>query len=104
MFSDLTPLLAREGRFRQEFVPQLLELFQVRNRQLGLPYSANGRGLFSYNAGLMAEAGVPEPGVEPWSWDEFVRYGKKLVKFDGENMAQAASGFGTSAYTTNPDL
>jgi len=91
-FMDLTHFLEKEAAFKDEFIPQLLELFQVDGRQYGLPYSANGRGLFSYEVDPLLEAGLGEPGLEPWSWSEFVENGKKLTRYDGFEMTQAAFG------------
>ena len=80
MFLDLTPFLERDREFVDQFVPELLSLFQAGGRQFGLLFASTGRGLTYYNADEFANNGIPEPGTEPWTWSELVEHGRKLVR------------------------
>lgn len=91
IFRDLTPWLNQEPGFADEFVDQLMPLFQGPDgRQFGLPFSSNGRGLFRYKVDDFDAAGVVHPGLDPWSWTELVDNARKLVRHneDGEVIHQ----------------
>jgi len=99
--ADLTEFVANTELFDEENIwEEALSRYRYDGFRVGqgslwaLPKDV-GPWALAYNVDLFKEAGVPlpEPG-KPWTWDEFVEYGKMLTKGSG-NDRQWASGFYT---------
>jgi multiple sugar transport system substrate-binding protein len=66
LVADLTPYIQKDNVDLSDFIPDLLDIYQVNGEQMGLPFSVVGSGIF-YNKDLFNKDGVAYP---PDSWDD----------------------------------
>jgi len=66
LVADLTPYIEKDNVDLSDFIPDLLSIYQVGGKQMGLPFSVVGSGIF-YNKDLFNKFGVTYP---PTSWDD----------------------------------
>ncbi len=84
---DLTPYLEKERETVEGIDEDILGLYQVDDRQYGIPFLNFGTYLF-YNKELFDEAGLDYPTVdwndESWSWEKMVEYAEELTTESGD--------------------
>lgn len=66
LVADLTPYIENDKVDLSDFIPDLLSIYQVNGKQMGLPFSVVGSGIF-YDKDLLDKYGVTYP---PTSWDD----------------------------------
>jgi multiple sugar transport system substrate-binding protein len=94
LVADLTPYIESDKLDLSDFVPDLLDSYQVAGRQMGLPFSVVGAAIF-FNKDLFDKAGVAYP---PESWDDtswtyaqFLDMCKALTHISGGPQTQVTS-------------
>ncbi len=75
---------------------KLVELFERNGGVQYINYSTMTGSIF-YNKKLWNEAGLTDDDI-PATWDEFIEVGKKLTKFKGDKLVQAAFNYNDSGY------
>ncbi len=79
---------------KADFYPVFIDRCTVNGQLMALPWFGTIRAMF-YRKDLLAAAGVPEPTTS-WTWDEFVKYTKKLTRDTNGDGVIDQYGFGTS--------
>lgn len=75
---NLDPLIAKDGYDTGQYFPAVLQLFQLRGTQYGLPATFSDVVLF-YNEDLYAQAGLGAPPAN-WGWNDLIDSAKKLTR------------------------
>jgi len=83
-FLDLDPYFEADPDFvREDYYPQVLELFTWQGKLYALPYGFT-TSVYAYNQNLFEEDGVPFPS-ETWTVDDYISVGQALTKdLDGD--------------------
>jgi len=86
MIADLTPFIQRDNFDLSDFIPEVLDVFRIDGRIMGLPMFRTGSFVF-YNKDLFDAAGVLYPPTNwddtSWTWDSFVEKCGRLTKKTG---------------------
>ncbi|MCD6219796.1 sugar ABC transporter substrate-binding protein [Candidatus Calescamantes bacterium] len=81
LIENLTPYIEKDSAFDvTDFYPEALKVFKFGNKIYGLPKDCGPAVLF-YNKDMFDKEGIPYPD-ETWTWEDLIKYGKKLTKFD----------------------
>ncbi|HHT25711.1 MAG TPA: extracellular solute-binding protein [Firmicutes bacterium] len=86
---DLTPFVTRDAAELRidTFFPGVWNSFALNGRVYGVPLAVTPQFMF-YNKGMLANHGLaPLPtdwDVRFWTWDDFVDYGRKLTRQEGD--------------------
>jgi multiple sugar transport system substrate-binding protein len=91
LLTDLTPLIERDGWDTSDFLPDVLNIYNIEGKLYGIPFLTTGSYIY-YNMKLFDEAGIPYPTSDwtdqSWTWDAFLDLAKKLTKnYDDPNTA-----------------
>jgi len=83
LVADLTPLVEKDKFDLTDFVPEVLDIYKVDGKVMGLPMLTTGSFIF-YNKDLFDKAGVAYPPTNwddtSWTWDAFLEKCKALTK------------------------
>ncbi|GAB4566096.1 MAG: sugar ABC transporter substrate-binding protein [Anaerolineae bacterium] len=95
LVADLTPFIDRDNFDLSDFIEEILAIYKVQGKYMGLPILSGASYLF-YNKKLFDEAGIPYPPTdwndETWTFERFVDVALKLTK-NPEDPTQAIYGF-----------
>ncbi len=87
LVADLTPYIARDNFDLSDFQPEVLDIYKVDGRLMGLPILSTGSFLF-YNKDLFDKAGIAYPPSSwddrTWTYDKFLEMCKALTSVTGD--------------------
>lgn len=76
LVADLMPFIQRDHYDLSDFIPQVLEIYKINGKIMGLPMLSTGSFVF-YNKDLFDAAGVKYPPIDwndtSWTWDAFIK-------------------------------
>jgi multiple sugar transport system substrate-binding protein len=83
LVADLTPYIEKDNFDLSDFVPEVLDIYKVDGKVMGLPILTTGSFVF-YNKDAFDAAGVEYPPTDwddtSWTWDAFVEKCGALTK------------------------
>lgn len=83
MVADLTPFIEKDHFDLSDFIPEVLDVFKVDGKIIGLPMFRTGSFVF-YNKDLFDAAGVSYPTTNwddtTWTWSAFIDKCKQLTR------------------------
>ena len=85
---DLTPIIKNDKEFNiKDFYPSLVKRFEQEGKIYIIPRDIAPFNCIYYNKSLFDEQGISYP-KNNWTWDDFVKIGKKLTKKNEEGLIQ----------------
>lgn len=97
LVADLTPFIEKDKFDLSDFIPEVLDIYKVDGKIMGLPILTGGSFIF-YNQNLFDAAGVPYPPTnwddKTWTYEAFLEKCKALTKADPANPNPATDVYG----------
>jgi multiple sugar transport system substrate-binding protein len=87
LVADLTPYIEKDKFDLSDFVPEVLDIYKVDGKIMGLPILTGGSFIF-YNKEQFDKAGIAYPPTnwddKSWTWDAMLEKCKALTKVTGD--------------------
>lgn len=87
LVADLTPFIQKDRFDLSDFQPEILDIYKVDGKIMGLPMISTGSFIF-YNKNLFDKAGIAYPTTNwddrSWTWDRFLQVCGALTSVTGD--------------------
>jgi len=90
LLAPLTEWIQRDGEIDvEDLFPEAVEEFSHNGVLYAVPYEYHMVAALFYNADAFAESGLAPPPAE-WPWQQFLQDARKLIRYDGDEVARWA--------------
>lgn len=90
LLAPLTEWIQRDGEIdAEDLFPEAVEEFSHNGVLYAVPYEYHMVAALFYNADAFAESGLAPPPAE-WPWQQFLQDARKLIRYDGDEVARWA--------------